>query len=583
MELRPTPRTRFPDIRLNQDLPEERSVDLLQVARLVRRRLKLAAAIVIAGTALAAFLALYVLPRFTAKALLIVGGDDTIEASQPTDALLDTQISAITSEANLAKVYLSISQKPELKAAVPRLQDLERHLKVMQELKSRLIAVTFTTRSSAIAAQVANLVVTLYMQSLARQRSQYASDAYGLLVQRSSQLRRELAQAEQQLSAGRSSLTAQTQDAALEERISDLRRQLDAVQLDQTLIEIRQGEHQKQELLFPSVRIFSLAIPPEEPSSTKPIFIILPASLASLILAVWLTILMGRLSPKMRSAEEAAEALGIPCIGAIPRARRIRKSGPFDCVSTTPKSPYAEAIRSVVITSLVIESCRRTTVFVTSSVSGEGKTTFASSFAVYASQLRGRALLIDLDFTRPTGLHGVPVEARGFFDVVAKRCELSEAMQPINRSGLHHLPLGRCPEDLLPILANEETSDLMRQLGEMFDLVIINGPPILETGGEAQIIAALADRILFVVRRSRTKRVQASRALRALMFPRSAQSPVRTPAISGLVFTFASKHAPARRNHRVARTRLCASATPSEEISSVQSQFAPAAGSPLSP
>src|SRR5205823_14146479 len=59
---------------------------------------------------------------------------------------------------------------------------------------------------------------------------------------------------------------------------------------------------------------------------------------------------------------------------------------------------YTEAMRSVVAAALQLTNPKKSpkTLLVTSSVAGEGKTTLAISFAVYAARIQCRVLLIDL-------------------------------------------------------------------------------------------------------------------------------------------------------------------------------------------
>ena len=115
-----------------------------------------------------------------------------------------------------------------------------------------------------------------------------------------------------------------------------------------------------------------------------------------------LAVLLEQLDGALRTERDVTDALGISCIGVIPQLTRLEKASPASAICLQD-AQYTEAIRSVVAAALQLTNPQKSpkVFLVTSSVPGEGKTTLAISFAVYAALLQRRVLLVDLAFRHP--------------------------------------------------------------------------------------------------------------------------------------------------------------------------------------
>ena len=109
---------------------------------------------------------------------------DDITSSQAADAAVDTQIAMLQSPGFMEHAFDVLSLDERLKEAVPRLSEMERRLKVIQELRSRLIAISFSAKSPSVAADVANKIARLYVEDPLLQSVQSVDDAYGQLSPR---------------------------------------------------------------------------------------------------------------------------------------------------------------------------------------------------------------------------------------------------------------------------------------------------------------------------------------------------------------------------------------------------------------
>ena len=132
-----------------------------------------------------------------------------------------------------------------------------------------------------------------------------------------------------------------------------------------------------------------------------------------------------------------------------------------------------------------------------------------------------RVMLVDLDFRHPAVMREIVRQAA---DERAVRPDCPEdfstaAIETIPALGIDLLPLRSPPDDPLTPFANGQLPRLIRALRAQYDLVVIDGPPLLAVI-EARLLAAMADRILLAVRWGKTRQDVALNALNLLRDPR---------------------------------------------------------------
>ncbi|GEM_PF-442115 len=303
-----------------------------------------------------------------------------------------------------------------------------------------------------------------------------------------------------------------------EPRLRELNYQAAATgQLYEGLLQSRARLHTQQATTLPNLRVLSLAAPPDRPSSFSPFLFILPALIAFAIGGGLVAVAAEHLDQGLRSQYEVAGSLGIPCAGLVPRLRAIGRRRPHRRLLTEPFTAYAEAIRSVVA-SLQVPDARGVpkTVLVTSSVPGEGKTTLAVSIAAYAAHIGRRVLLVDLDLRHPGVRREVGGRAHGgILDLLLQGSLPEDVVQRQRGIQFDYLPASRRAYDLFPLLADDRMAQVLNRLRELYDLVIIDSPPVLAVT-ETRLLAGLVDKILFVVKWGSTRRDIAQNALNIL-------------------------------------------------------------------
>jgi polysaccharide biosynthesis transport protein len=232
------------------------------------------------------------------------------------------------------------------------------------------------------------------------------------------------------------------------------------------------------------------------------------------------------------AALRLANALGISRIGVIPQlTRRARRRMPRPHLQIPQDARYTEAIRSVVVAALQLSNAQKSPknpqkspknpqkspkmFLVTSSVPGEGKTTLAISFAVYAARIQRRVLLIDLAFRHPSIASELGGPAGDGILHVLQGQPLAELIRTAPGLGFDYLPLSCDSADPVATLASERVPTLLRQLEGSYDCVVIDSAPLL-SATEARLLASMVDKVLFAVKWGSTPREVAQNALRLL-------------------------------------------------------------------
>jgi uncharacterized protein involved in exopolysaccharide biosynthesis/Mrp family chromosome partitioning ATPase len=555
-----------------------------QVVAILGRRRSLILTIAGIGTVLALVVGLLIPPKYTAIAQLVVEAPALSGAERPNgvsivDESIDTYVTLLSSRDHLSRVIQSLLRDPKFRPgasdtadpdttadttrapesaaleqatdsavmestglseitrrlglwfgelrgnespAVPRLEEFERNTKVIQERRSRVVSVAFTSKSPEKAAAFANRIVQLYIDRLIAQKREAEAREIARLDDQIAEAKYETERARTAAQKALQQRQGSEQDAGSEERSRDdqLRELLlhagNSAQYYDSLLRRRRELRDRPDSVSAGVGSQVFAGVPKRPSSHNPILFIFPAFLIFAIGGSWLAVLLERLDRGLRSREETTEALGISCIGLVPLLSQEDAARPYECLSE-PFSAYSEAIRSAVAAVGLTSSARASkVVLISSSIVGEGKSTLAMSLAAYVGLLGRRVLLVDLDFrqgSRP-GKFNDGTE-RGIVDVSLQNRPPLELIRHVSEAGIEYLPISSYRQDPLVLFASEQMPGIVRQLREQYDCVIIDGPAVLGAV-EARLLASMADKLVMVVKWGSTRREVAQNAMSLL-------------------------------------------------------------------
>ena len=236
--------------------------------------------------------------------------------------------------------------------------------------------------------------------------------------------------------------------------------------------------------------------------------------LLGLALGVTAALLRGLLDRSVRTPEDLRERLAAPVLGRIP-AGSLKKApllseGNQDWVR-------AEAFRQLRTNLQFVDIEKPVTVLaVTSSLPGEGKSSTAANLAITFSEAGKRVLLIEGDLRRPVLADLFRLEgAVGLTNVLAHQVQLDDVVQQWGTHGLHFMASGPIPPNPSELLGSEAMVNLLVEARRLYDLVVIDTPPLLPVTDGA-ITAAGADGAIVVVRYGKTRTNDVERALENL-------------------------------------------------------------------
>jgi polysaccharide biosynthesis transport protein len=268
----------------------------------------------------------------------------------------------------------------------------------------------------------------------------------------------------------------------------------------------------------PNARMISAAMVPLHPSSPKITLMALLAGFAGGLLAVAGSILYAQLDHGFETLEEVRTVTGLPGLAAIPLVRNLgRKRLPHRYVVDNPVSPVAETLRAFrAKLRWASEGRPLKTILVSSAVPGEGKTSFALSFARLAARDGCRVLLVECDFRRPTLETVLPSPVRpgqpGFLDDPAS---WRDWVGVDGLTGLNYLTANEDSTRLAPMLEADGLGAILRDARREYDYVVVDSPPIMRVP-DAMLLARAVDAVALVVSWKRTRQKVVREALRRL-------------------------------------------------------------------
>lgn len=260
-----------------------------------------------------------------------------------------------------------------------------------------------------------------------------------------------------------------------------------------------------------------------EPRVYPPPLVLLPGcGLLGLTVGLGIALLLERLAAKVRSPQQVQDTLGLPVLAgiptiAVPRGRKDEAVHRCRQVCQSPDSTLAHAVRALrtrLIHSLPTQ--HSWIVQLVSPVDGEGKSTVAANLACSFAQLGKNVVLVDADLRRGWQHRAFDVpEDHGLSSVLHAHLPLEAALarSPLARVDI----LARGPNVGSPaeLLAQPEFDSLLVQLRQRYDVVLLDGPPLLTEAG-ALILATKVDAVVLCLRAGRSSLREAERACELL-------------------------------------------------------------------
>ena len=260
------------------------------------------------------------------------------------------------------------------------------------------------------------------------------------------------------------------------------------------------------ELRTSNIRIVDKAEVPRSPIFPNKQHDILMALFSGAVLALSLVFAFERLDNRITLPSEIPDRLGLALLGLVP-AVTLKASHGSPLINNGVPPHFAEAFRAV-RTNVLFSSTQQGSraIVVTSAAPNEGKTVVASNLAIALAQTGLSVLLVDADMRRPR-VHEVFGQSQqpGLSNVIVGNAKLDEAIRSSEIPGLSLLPAGPHPPNPAELLASAPCRELLDKLGQRFDWIVIDSPPVLAVT-DAAVLSHVASRALFVVAADMTGR-----------------------------------------------------------------------------
>ena len=213
----------------------------------------------------------------------------------------------------------------------------------------------------------------------------------------------------------------------------------------------------------------------------------------------------------IKSREDVRRKLALPCLGAVPRTPA---KDAFVEDLKNPTSIISEAYSAIVAAlRFSTEAGMPKVLMLTSTRSGEGKSSSALALSQNFARRGKSVLLIDGDLRKPA--FKASSEKVGLSKLLTTEDRVEDHVVETQHANLWLLPSGPVPPSPADLLSTGRIRKIIAEASERFELVVIDGPPTLGLA-DAPLLAAAAGQVLFVVESSRTRTRAAVEALNRL-------------------------------------------------------------------
>lgn len=371
----------------------------------------------------------------------------------------------------------------------------------------------------------AAVLVSVFAETYVRQRQTRLTERFvetrallGDYQERIEEERREVAQPitdlEDQIANGTAAPGA---SAELAQRRDELAPQLDSLAAEAGNIQTQINDTQLAQTAATdgSAEVLSRAGVPDTPVSPN-----IPLNMAvgltfGLFLGAALAFVRDYFDDSVKSKEAVDRVTGVPTLGLIPK---VEGSGSELVTVSSPSSPAAEAFRSLRTAVKFLGIDRQVRVVqVTSPSPSEGKTFAAVNLAVALAQAGDRVVVVGADLRRPRLEQLLDVSLTpGLTGVLIGDVTLPQAIQSVPAvPNLSVLPAGQPPPNPSELLSGERARRLVDVLGQTYDSVIIDCPPVLPVT-DSLVVARMVDTTLLVTSAHKTSKRALIRAVELL-------------------------------------------------------------------
>ena len=205
------------------------------------------------------------------------------------------------------------------------------------------------------------------------------------------------------------------------------------------------------------------------------------------------------LNTRVRSREDIQKQTALPIVGEISHSASKQTL----VVTRDSRTPIAEQFRALRTNlAFYLSHINKSTILLTSSTSGEGKSFVALNMAMIFAISGKKVVVLEMDLRKPNLSIKLNIPNNfGFTNYIISSSQIPESI--IRPSGVHEglylISSGPIPPNPAEMILSKRMDELMTYLKQTFDTIIIDAPPVgLVT--DAQLLSQHADLTLYLVR-----------------------------------------------------------------------------------
>src|SRR6202012_3371247 len=281
------------------------------------------------------------------------------------------------------------------------------------------------------------------------------------------------------------------------------------------------SRHLKESGLLAGLRSTNISVvdwakPSDTPAKPIVLLYLCGSLLVGLVVGVIAALLRDVTDTKIQDLREISRELGPMPLCVLPYQKErpelaagdswVAKS-PLPALDS-PRSLFVESLRSL-RTSLMLSRSGSPprSVLVTSPLAGEGKSFLSWNLAILFAQQGKRVLLCDANLRHPFLHRNLEVDPGIGLSTVLAGLSLdhgASAIIPVLEvPGLYLIPAGPLPPYPAELLASSQMAELVKVWEMQYDLVLLDGPPLLQFTDSA-VLSSMVNSVLLLARHGKT-------------------------------------------------------------------------------
>ncbi len=255
-----------------------------------------------------------------------------------------------------------------------------------------------------------------------------------------------------------------------------------------------------------NIRVIDNSVKPESPILPNKRKNLLIGAFGGLSMGILAAFFIEFLDNSIKTKDDVEHFLAVPFLGYIPRVVNDFENviDLTENLDSRQHSHFAESLRNIRVSINFAGDIR--SMLITSTMPGEGKTSFAVALARILAHAENSVVLIDTDLRKPKiqGIFGID-ESPGLSGYLSGQAGIAKTIHKTKIPNLSVIPAGVIPPNPSELLERESFGELAAKLKEKFRWVIFDSPPIFPVS-DAVIISKIAEGTVYLINFGKTKK-----------------------------------------------------------------------------